>query len=44
MDKIWYNNPSMYEVIGRCGGDEETELPRRTDKSRKLKKVPQRVV
>ena len=30
MDTIW-------EVIGRCGGDEKTEWPRRTDKSRTLK-------
>ena len=37
MDKIWYRNPSKSEVIGRCGGDEKPELPRRTDKSRKLK-------
>jgi len=35
MDKIWYRNPS--EVIDRCGGDEKTEWPRRTDKSRTLK-------
>ena len=32
MDKIWYRNPSKSEVIGRCGGDETTELPRRTEK------------
>jgi len=25
MDKIWYRNPSMSEVIGRCGGDEKAE-------------------
>ena len=25
MDKIWYRNPLMSEVIGRCGGDEKTE-------------------
>ena len=37
MDTIWYRNPSKSEVIGRCGGDEKPELPRRTDKSRKLK-------
>ena len=24
MDKIWYENPSKSEVIGRCGGDEKT--------------------
>ena len=38
MDKIWDRNPSKSEVIGRCGGDEKTEWPRRTEKSRKLKK------
>jgi len=38
MDKIWYRNPSKSEIIGRCGGDEKTEWPRRTDKSRTLKK------
>jgi len=36
MDKIWYRIPSKLEVIGRCGGDEKTEWPRRTDKSRTL--------
>ena len=24
MDKIWYENPTKSEVIGRCGGDEKT--------------------
>ena len=38
MDNIWYRNPSKSEVIDRCGGDEKTEWPRRTDKSRTLKK------
>ena len=38
MDKIWDRNPSKSEVIGRCGGDENNEWPRRTDK-RTLKKV-----
>ena len=37
MDKIWYRNPSKLKVIGRCGGDEKTEWPRKTDKSRTLK-------
>ena len=32
-------NPSKSEVIGRCGGDEKPEWPRRTDKSRKPKKI-----
>jgi len=36
MDKIWYRNPSKSEVIGRCGRDEKTEWPRRTDKSQTL--------
>ena len=31
-------NPSKSEVIGRCGGDEQPEWPRRTDKGRTLKK------
>ena len=38
MDKIWDRNPSKSEVIGSCGGDKKTEWPRRTDKSRTLKK------
>ena len=38
MDTIWYRNPSKSEVIGPCGRDEKTEWPRRTDKSRTLKK------
>jgi len=37
MDKSWYRNPWKSEVIGRCGGDEINEWPRRTDKSRTLK-------
>jgi len=36
MDKIWYRNLSKSEVIGRCGGDEKTEWPCRTNKSRTL--------
>ena len=39
MDKIWYRNPSKSEVIGRCGEDEKTEWPCRTDKSQTLKKT-----
>jgi len=35
MDKIW--DKKSFEVIGRCGGNEKTEWPRRTDKSRTLK-------
>ena len=38
MDKIWYRNPLKSEVIGRCGGDEKNEWPRRTDQSITLKK------
>ena len=38
MDKIWYINPSNSEVIGRCGGDEKTEWPRRNDKKSNVKK------
>jgi len=29
-------SPSQSEVIGRCGGGDKTEWPRRTDKSRTL--------
>jgi len=43
MDKIWYRNPSKSEVIGRCCGDEKTEWPRRTDKSRTLKKYIKKI-
>ena len=39
MDNIWYRNPSKSEVIGRCGADEKTEWPRRTDKNWTLKKT-----
>ena len=39
MDKIWYRNPSKSEVIGRCGGDEKNEWPRRTDKKSNAKKI-----
>ena len=38
MDKIWYRNTSKSEVIGRCGGDENNEWPRRTDKKSNVKK------
>ena len=38
MDKSGIENPSKSEVIGHCGGDEKNEWPRRTDKSRTLKK------
>ena len=36
--KSGIENPSKSKVIGRCGGDEKNEWPRRTDKSRTLKK------
>ena len=35
-------NPSKSEVIGRCGGDDKTEWPRITDKSRTLKTQKQK--
>ena len=38
MDNIWYRNPSKSEIIGR-GGDENNERPRRTERSRTLKKI-----
>jgi len=34
--KSGIENPSKSEVIGRCGRDEKTKWPHRTDKSRKL--------
>ena len=39
--KSGIENPSKSEVIGRCGGDEKTEWPCRTDKSQTLKKQKQ---
>jgi len=36
MENIWYRTTSKSEVIGRCGGDEQPEWQRRTDKSRTL--------
>ena len=39
MEKSGIENLSKSEVIGHCGGDEQTEWPRRTDKSRTLKKI-----
>ena len=39
MDKIWIENPSKSEVIVPCGGDEKTEWPRRTEKSRTKNKL-----
>jgi len=39
--KSGIENPSKSEVIGRCSGDEKTERPCRTNKSRKLKKQKQ---
>ena len=44
MDKIWDRNPSKSDVIVRCGGDEKTEWPRTTDKSRKLIQKTQQVI
>ena len=38
MDKIWDRKSFEVGVIGRCGEDENPEWPRRTDKSRTLKK------
>ena len=40
MDNIWYRNPSKSEVIGRCGGDEKNEWPRRNDKKYQILKFP----
>ena len=33
--KSGIENPLKSEVIGRCGGDEKNEWPRRTDKKAK---------
>ena len=44
MDKICDRNPSKSEVIGRCGRDEKPEWPRRTDKSRTLKKIKNKII
>mgnify|MGYP006890293605 CR=1 FL=1 len=38
--KSGIENPPKSEVIGRCGGDEITEWPHRTDTSRMLKPEP----
>ena len=35
MDNIWDENLLKSEVIGRCGGDEETKWPGRTNKKQK---------
>ena len=32
----WHVSRDMLGTISRCGGDEKTEWPRRTDKSRTL--------
>ena len=40
MYNIWYRNPSKSEVIG---GDEKNEWPRRTDKSRTLKRYLKKI-
>ena len=39
MDKIWYRNPSMSEVIGRCGGDEKTMTTKNRQKLNAKKKA-----
>ena len=38
MDKIWDRKSVEVGGHGRCGGDEKTKWPRRTDKSPTLKK------
>ena len=38
MDTIWDENPSKSKLNSRCGGMKNPEWPRRTDKSRTLKK------
>ena len=39
MDQIWDRNPSKSEVIGRCGGDEKTEWPRKKRQMSNAKKT-----
>ena len=39
MDKLWIENPSKSEVIGRCGGDEKTRMTTQNQQSRTLKKT-----
>ena len=39
METILDRHPSKSEVIVRCGGDEHTEWPRRTDKKSNAKKL-----
>ena len=33
MNKIWERNPSKLEIIGRCGGDEQTNAQAEPTKS-----------
>ena len=33
MDKIWIENPSKSDVIGRCGGDEKKRMTTQNKKS-----------
>ena len=44
MDKIWDRKSFEVEGIGRCGGDEKNERPRRSDKNRTLKKIKKNIV
>ena len=41
--KSGIENPSKSEVIGRCGGDEKNEWPRRTDKKSNAKKNKKKI-
>ena len=38
MDKIWFRNPTMSEVIGRCGGDKKRMTTQNRQKSNAKKK------
>ena len=38
MDKIWDGNPSKSEIIGRCGGDENTRMTTRNRHKSNAKK------
>ena len=38
MDKIWFRNPTMSEVIGRCGGNKKRMTTHNRQKSNAKKK------
>ena len=45
MDTIWYRNPSKWEVIGRCVGDEKTNdhaEPTKVERKKNTKRTKQK--